>query len=306
MMTDDRRVAVAAVPGHVTGFFSVYPDPDPRVAGSRGAGLTLTDGVRVRVEPTDAGEAGVWLDGQRTDVAPVGRVLDAFDGRAAVRIESDLPAGRGFGVSGAAALGTALAANVAFDAGRSENDLVGLAHAAEVEAGTGLGDVVAQARGRAPIRLDPGAPGHGRLDGVPVGPGLRVEYVTFGEMSTAAVVDGETDRLTRAGEAALDRLCERPTLDRFVRLSREFAEDAGLLTERAGEAIAAAEADGGAAAMAMLGDTAFAIGTALSDAGYDPSVCRIHPRGAALIRDGRGERGGGRRQNAGAVGSESG
>ncbi|MFB6301720.1 MAG: pantoate kinase [Haloferacaceae archaeon] len=299
-MTDDGRAAVAAAPGHVTGFFSVHRDPDPRVAGSRGAGLTLTDEVRVRVEPVGAGGEGVWLDGRRADVAPVRDVLGAFDGRAAVRIESDLPVGAGFGVSGAAALGTALAANAAFDAGRSENDLVGLAHRAEVEAGTGLGDVVAQARGRAPIRLEPGAPGHGLLDGIPVCSERRVEYVSFGEVSTGEVVGGETDRLTRAGEAALDRLRERPTLDRFVDLSRRFAEEAGLLTERAGDAIADAEAAGGTAAMAMLGDTAFAVGTALSDAGYEPSVCSIHPCGATLVEDG----GAGRQDDEAGVGDD--
>ncbi|MFB6080193.1 MAG: pantoate kinase [Haloferacaceae archaeon] len=290
------REAVAAVPGHVTGFFSAHPDPDPLVAGSRGAGITLTDGVRVRVE---AGGEGVWLDGRRADVAPVGGVLDAFPASAAVRIESDLPVGAGFGVSGAAALGTALAANAAFDAGRSANDLVGLAHAAEVEAGTGLGDVVAQARGGVPIRLEPGAPGHGRLDGVPVGPGRRVEYVTFGEVSTERVVGGETERLTRAGEAALDRLCERPTLDRLMTLSRRFAGEAGLLTERAGEAIAAVEAAGGTAAMAMLGDTVVSIGTALSDAGYDPEVCEIRLRGASLVGEGRGGEGDGGESESG-------
>ncbi|MFB6282014.1 MAG: pantoate kinase [Haloferacaceae archaeon] len=280
-------VAVAAVPGHVTGLFSVHRDPDPRAAGSRGAGITLTDGVRVEVARAE-GTAGVWLDGRRAEVAPVAGVIDAFDPPAAVRVESDLPVGAGFGVSGAAALGTALAANAAFGAGYSENDLIGLAHAAEVEAGTGLGDVVAQARGRAPIRVDPGAPGHGLLDGMPVGPDRRIEYVSFGEVSTERVVGGDTEGLTRAGEAALDRLRERPTLDRFVTCSRRFADEAGLLTDRAGEAVAAAEAAGGSAAMAMLGDTAFAVGTGLSDAGYDPAVCSVHPRGAALVRAGPG------------------
>lgn len=280
-MTDegDGRVAVGSVPGHVTGFFSVHPDPDPRVAGSRGAGITLTDGVRVRVEPEGD---GVWLDGDRTSLAPVRGVLDGLGVEAGVRVESDLPVGTGFGVSGAAALGTALAANAAFDAGRSENELVGLAHAVEVEAGTGLGDVVAQARGRLPIRVEPGAPGHGRLDGVPVPDDVRVEYVTFGEVSTEGVLSGDTDRVTRAGEAALDRLLAAPTVDRFVACSRAFADEAGLLPERAQEAVADVEAAGGVASVAMLGDTAFALGTGLSDAGYDPSVCRPSPTGARL------------------------
>ncbi|MFB6303529.1 MAG: pantoate kinase [Haloferacaceae archaeon] len=276
------EAAVAFVPGHVTGFFSAHPDPDPRVAGSRGAGLTLSDGVRVRVDP---GGEGVRLDGDPAEIDPVGRVLDALDATAGVDVESDLPPGAGFGVSGAAALGTALAANAALDAGRSENELVGVAHAAEVEADTGLGDVVAQARGRLPIRLDPGGPAHGRLDGVPVPPETRVEYVVFGEVSTADVIGGDTERLTRAGESALADLRERPTVDRFLDCSRRFAAEADLLTERAGAAVEAVEAAGGRASMAMLGDAAFAVGTGLSDAGYDPAVCRVHASGARLVGD---------------------
>ncbi|MFC6755233.1 sugar kinase, partial [Halorubrum tibetense] len=33
----------------------------------------------------------------------------------------------------------------------------------------------------------------------------------------------------------------------------------------------------------MLGRTAFALGTGLSDAGYDPAVCHTHPAGARLV-----------------------
>jgi pantoate kinase len=35
--------------------------------------------------------------------------------------------------------------------------------------------------------------------------------------------------------------------------------------------------------MAMLGETVFALGTGLSDAGYDPAVCGTHPGGASLV-----------------------
>jgi pantoate kinase len=34
--------------------------------------------------------------------------------------------------------------------------------------------------------------------------------------------------------------------------------------------------------MAMLGETVVALGTGLSDAGYDPHVCQVHPSGAQL------------------------
>jgi pantoate kinase len=215
-------------------------------------------------------------------MAPVETVLDALGvaEEARVTAESDLPLGTGFGVSGAMTLGTALAANDRFGRERSANDLVTLAHRAEVEAGTGLGDVVAQARGGVPIRLDPGAPGHGRLDGVPAT--RRVEYVTFGDRSTAEVLAGDTDPLVVAGDAALARLIECPTLPTLVAESRRFARDAGLLTHRVRETVDAVVDAGGEASMVMLGETAFALDSGLTDAGFDAAACRTCAAGAHL------------------------
>jgi pantoate kinase len=275
-MSDDG--AAAFVPGHVTGFFSVHRTADPRRTGSRGAGVTLSDGVTTSVEPS--GETTVRLNGRELEVESVTRVLDALDATATVAAGTDLPLGSGFGVSGAMALGTALAANHAFDRGRSENDLVGVAHAAEVEAGTGLGDVVAQARGGVPIRVQPGAPEFGALDGVPAA--ARVEYVSFGELSTSDVIGGRTDVLDEAGERALAALRDTPTLPEFFSASRRFAREADLLDGEVAAAVDAVTESGGEAAMAMLGRSVFALGTGLSDAGYDAAASRIHPAGARL------------------------
>ncbi|KAB1186564.1 MULTISPECIES: pantoate kinase [Haloferax] len=277
-MSDD---ATAFVPGHITGFFSAHPDDDPAIAGSRGAGVTLSHGVTVTVEP--AAETVVTLDGETITIDPVSGVLQKLGVTASVDAESELPLGSGFGVSGAVALGTALAANSAFSCGHSENELVTMAHEAEVTAGTGLGDVVAQARGGMPIRVEPGGPDHGRMDGIPARP--HIEYVTFGGLSTADILGGDTTTLTAAGETALDALVERPTVDRFLSESRRFARDANLLTDRVETAIEDVRDAGGNAAMAMLGETVFAVGTGLSDAGYDPERCRVHPAGATLQSD---------------------
>ncbi|WP_418282868.1 pantoate kinase [Halorubrum sp. DTA98] len=287
-MTTER--ATAFVPGHVTAFFSAHPADDPAAAGSRGAGITLTDGVETTVAPSPSVTSEtvaadtVTLDGDPATIGVVDDVLAALgvaDATARVAIESDLPVGAGFGVSGAAALGTALAANDAFDLGRSENELVRTAHVAEVERGTGLGDVVAQARGGVPIRVQPGAPGHGELDGIPASE--RVEYVTFGELSTEAVLAGDTSGLSAAGERALTTLRRDPRLSTLMTASREFAAGADLLVPAVAEALDAVEAAGGSASMAMLGRTAFALGTGLSDAGYDPAVCHTHAAGARLV-----------------------
>ena len=308
-----RQRATAFVPGHVTAFFSAHANERPVAAGSRGAGLTLTDGVDVAVagRETDerAGGTAAEADGTETDatetdgtetdadgdgddgitltlngetaaIGAVTDVLDALGVRGRVTVDTDLPIGAGFGVSGAAALGAALAANEAVDRGRSENELVRIAHEAEVSRGTGLGDVVAQARGGVPVRLEPGAPGIGALDGVPAR--TRVEYVTFGDLSTEEVLGGDTRALSAAGEDALDRLRTDPRLPTLMAAAREFAVEADLLVPEVAEAIEAVERAGGDAAMAMLGRTVFALGTGLSDAGYDPGVCWIDAAGARL------------------------
>jgi pantoate kinase len=274
-MTDE---ATAFVPGHVTGFFSVHRGDDPTEAGSRGAGLTLTDGVEVTVRPAD--ETTVYLDDTSIEMEPVERVLSALGVSARVTATTDLPVGAGFGVSGAMALGTALTANTVFDAELSENELVTLAHGAEVQSGTGLGDVVAQARGGLPIRLEPGAPPAGTLDGIPAR--TRVEYLAFGELPTETVIGGDTEALSQAGKEALSRVVAEPTLPQFMYASRRFAREAGLLTERVRDTIVEVNEAGGEASMAMLGQTVFALGTGLSDAGYDPAVCESHHAGASL------------------------
>ncbi|WP_096390701.1 pantoate kinase [Halopenitus persicus] len=279
-MTGDPSSAF--VPGHVTAFFSPHPDRNVHAAGSRGAGLTVSDGVTVTVDPVTEPDATArqTVNGESTTIDPVTLVLSTLDVDARVAIETDLPIGAGFGVSGAAALGTALAATDALGIGRSENDLIRIAHAAEVEAGTGLGDVVAQARGGAPIRLEPGAPGYGTLDGIPAT--TRVEYVTFGELPTESVLEDDTADLSTAGERALTTLEGEPTLSTLMEASRTFAREAGLLVPAVAEAIDLVDDVGGEASMAMLGRTVFALGTGLSDAGYDPTVCRVHPGGSRV------------------------
>ena len=275
---DMADVAQAFVPGHVTGFFTINPDPDPTRAGSRGAGITLSEGVTVTVRP--ASEARVVLNGEKLRMEAVERTLRALELRAEVRGVTDLPLGAGFGVSGAMALGGALAANAAFDRRLSENELVTITHGAEVEAGTGLGDVVAQARGGVPIRLEPGGPQDNLLDAIPSQE--RIEYYVIGDLSTDDVLTGDTDAITEAGKTALSSVVGEPTMAQFMQASRQFSRESGLLTPEVKAVIADVIEAGGAAAMAMLGETVVALDSGLSDAGYDPEVCRIHDAGATV------------------------
>ena len=275
-MTD---VAQAFAPGHVTGFFTVDRAEDPTTTGSTGAGLVLTDGVTVTVRRAE--ESAVYLGDERVSVAAVDRTLDALRATAEVHGDTDLPVGAGFGVSGALALGTALAANAVFERGLSAYELATIAHGAEVQAGTGLGDVVAQRHGGVPIRLEPGSPRHNRMDAVPER--ARVEYLTDGKLPTSDVIGGDTEALSHAGRRALSDLVREPTLATFFEASRGFARETGLLTDRVREVVTDVSEAGGEATMGMLGETVVALDTGLSDAGYDPEVCRIHEAGTTML-----------------------
>jgi pantoate kinase len=55
------------------------------------------------------------------------------------------------------------------------------------------------------------------------------------------------------------------------------------MTDRLAAVVDDAVAAGGEASMAMLGETAFALGGGLTDAGVDARACRIHEAGAHLV-----------------------
>lgn len=275
--------ARAFVPGHAAGFATVDRHDDPTKAGARGAGLVLSDGVTVTVRP--AGERSVELNGEPVELGPVERVLDALEARVAVEARTALPRGVGLGVSGGVALGTALATNCALDRGLSVNELATVAHGAEVQAGTGRGDVVGALRGGAPVRLEPGGPHEAVVDAIPEP--ARVEYHVLGGAAGDTGPRGSEglppadDELTRAGERALSAVVRDPTLSAFMEASRRFVRETGLLTDRARGVVEDVAAAGGSATMAVGGETVLALERGLSDAGYDPAACRLHP-GAAV------------------------
>jgi pantoate kinase len=250
----------AWVPSHITGFFAARQEEDPVRSGSIGCGLCLTLGAATSVQ--DAKETEILLNGQVSE-APVSRFVVEKMARSPVRITTqlDMPLGSGFGASGAGALGAAYALNAFFDLGLTSNGAACVAHVAEVTNQTGLGDVIGQNTGGLVIRLEPGAPGIGLVDHIPV-PSLPVDYVVRGPLSTrAALSDAKVMKaVNSAGEAALKQLLKRPTLDEFMHLSRRFTQQSGLASDWALDAIEAVEAAGGMASMIMLGDAVFALG----------------------------------------------
>jgi pantoate kinase len=248
-------IGKAFAPAHITGFFSIFEDQDPLRMGSCGCGLALEDGVVTTAQPADATE--ILLNGQPAD-APTTKAIIEMLTEEPVRVESKLafPVGGGFGDSGSGAFSTALALNEALHLNRTYNDLAFLAHVAEVNNRTGLGDVAGMYAGGIVIRLKPGTPF--TLDRIPV-VSRDIYCVHFGPISTKSVLTDpkEKAKINEAGKKSLKALLKKPTFEHFMKLSREFSVETGLISDRALDAVEAVESGGGMASMAMLGDTVF-------------------------------------------------
>lgn len=252
----------AFVPSHITGFFAAKRDDDPMKAGSIGCGLTLDLGAITSVEKADKTE--IFLNDHLSE-APVSRYVVDKLARSPVRVRTrlDMPPGSGFGASGGGALGCAYALNSIFDLGLLANQAAAVAHVAEVVNRTGLGDVIAQNTGGLVVRLEPGAPGIGKVDRIPVPP-LRIDYVVRGPISTREVLSDPVAmrEINKAGEAAVKELIQRPTLKQFMLLSSRFTKQIGIASPWVLDAIEAVEAAGGMASMIMLGNAVFSVGGA--------------------------------------------
>ncbi|MCD1294796.1 GHMP kinase [Methanocella sp. CWC-04] len=245
----------AFAPAHITGFFIVHEEDDPLRMGSCGCGLALDDGAYTEVSPSDRTE--IFLNGKETDAVTTRTLIELLtDKPVTVKSRLSIPVGGGFGASGAGALSTALALNKALKLEKTFNDLSYAAHVAEVRNSTGLGDVAGMTCGGVTVRLKPGTPFI--IDRIPV-PAMDIYYISFGPLSTKTILSDSKERelINKAGKKCLDGLLRRPTFENFMKLSRDFSVDTGLISSRAMDAVEAVESHGGMASMAMLGDTVF-------------------------------------------------
>ena len=134
----------AFAPGNISCVFKVIPHADATRMHSLGMGFTVKEGVEVIV--SEHRETKVLFNGQSIDFPTVRTVVDRLTqntGTAGMKVDitSPLPLGCGFGLSGAASLATAYALHELLHLHKDTETLAMVAHVAEVENRTGLGDV---------------------------------------------------------------------------------------------------------------------------------------------------------------------
>ena len=254
--------AKAFAPGNLSCVFKIIPHPEATKMHSLGMGFTITEGVVVTVSQHSS-QTAVRFNGSQIHFPTVISVTQKLTSLPmGVEIDSPLPLGCGFGLSGAASLATAYALNALLKLGKSDEELAMAAHVAEVENRTGLGDVCAQYHGGCLVKLKVGYPLAAERLPIPAQP---IYYRYFSSIQTKTILDNaeRRERINRAADETLQALEELTRADvvdfnACIRLSKLFSLNSGLLEDTSVQAtIREVEEAGGVASMIMLGNAVF-------------------------------------------------
>ena len=306
------------VPSHITGFFSIYDNEDPLLKGSLGAGVLLDKGViteiRENVDSNQSNGLSIFINGKKDEYNEV-IILKTIElmekdlnnneiqfnlGNIIINQTIQVPIGCGFGTSAASSIGTSICINEHFDLGLSLEECGKYAHLAEVELGTGLGDVIAELSKGIVLRTKAGAPGFGEAksivphekSGFGVFESLKSDFYvitkTLGEISTASIIQDPKHKkiITQVGSqiaedfnrkedgivigskfknkfnVAVDsEFNEEETIKKFMKASLSFAKKTHLISDDLLAIVHQLHGKVLGSSMAMLGNTIFAIAT---------------------------------------------
>lgn len=266
--------ARAFAPSHITGIFQIFDQSaDSLKIGSKGAGVSLKRGVTtiLKAEKSRKNSLKFKINGLISNSAEVSkRVVEVFLSKFKeqmttyslfVEHQIEMPIGAGFGTSGAAALSLAMALNEAFKLGMSKTEAAQMAHIAEVECKTGLGTVIAETFGGIEIRTKPGAPGIGEIIHIPAKKDMIVACLSFGPLSTKKFLtdNAARKRINEFGGKLVDILVEEPSVANFMKLSRQFAENVKLITDKLRAVLRLTDEAGFVCSMPMFGESIFTI-----------------------------------------------
>jgi pantoate kinase len=275
-----QKRARAFAPSGISSFFEICdwttngsPIGNLDVVGARGGGFVTEKGVLTQVETSSSrsNRVQVFINGMpapyaETTIAVAAALLKGTTQKFDVKIkhEVEVPVGAGFGTSAGGAIGTALALSKALGISCTYNELGRIAHAAEVKCKTGLGTVGPLMIGGCILTLEPGAPGIAIIDRIPLSKDCVIVAGGYGGIPTKSVLTSPEKRraVNDAGRRTLDRILNDPSLENFMSSCRDFAEQAGFLTNRIRTLVELAEKAGAiGAAQNMVGEIIHAVTT---------------------------------------------
>lgn len=272
----------AFAPANISLIFQTFEHTNPRFKGSFGLGFTVNEGVYVTA--SKAKKTEIFFNDQKINLPTVENVIrkllekysssERSESRSNIKqkfstssnsnikidISSKLPLGCGFGISGAATLATAFAVNKLFTLNKSDKQLAILAHTAEVEEQTGLGDVINQFFGGFLLKTKPSS--YFVVNKLPIN-NIPIYYKVFGEIKTKSIISNskQLEKINKIGVLSLKQIenliaQKNASLPKILDISKEFAIKSGLLKqEELITMINKIEQQKGHATMIMLGNS---------------------------------------------------
>ncbi|MBL7001222.1 MAG: GHMP kinase [Nitrosopumilus sp.] len=265
--------ATAFCPAHITGFFKAHLDDNQNCLenlGSMGAGFSIKQGVttKVKVDTKNNQKSNfrITTKGYQSDKTDISEfVLNEFlklgefsNKFFDIEHEVSIPVGYGLGSSGAVALSLSFALDQALKTKLDKMIIGQIAHNAEVNCKTGLGDVLASFHGGFEIRVKPGAPGIGSVEKIHTDK-ISIIMICFSPISTNKFIKERLSQINGLGGKMVNRLLESKNYEHFQQMSLEFAKYVDVMTPRMQKLVDELSKNNIKCGIAFFGETVFSM-----------------------------------------------
>ncbi len=255
-----EKTALTFCPGHISGWFKQMPDSEGNPS-SVGGGIVISEGVFAEAKKSDEiSVKACYVDRSGNVISEICKsdvieyAMRHLGITAEITTKSILPMSSGFGLSAASILASLKAVSELYNLKISNDDIAKLANLTEIHFKTGLGDVAACMHGGYICRKTPGIDGNiaRRYDME-----KTISALTFGPLRTDSVLKNP-ETMERINNAYREDCPNSP--EEFFKISREFAENSGLITKKVREVLDECSIRNIPASMTMLGEGVFAYG----------------------------------------------
>lgn len=263
---------VAFCPAHITGFFKaeLKEKEECNSLGSMGAGFSIKDGVTTRIKVSRRTDQmknfkiqTVGYQSEKKDISEF--IVNEFlklrnfdDLFLEITHEITIPVGYGLGSSSAVALSLSYALNKILDTRLNEEKIGQIAHKAEVNCKTGLGDVLASYYGGFEIRTKPGAPGIGKVESINA-EDISIVMICFSPISTNKFLKERLSQINGLGGEMVTKLMKTKDYNHFQEMSLEFAKYVNVMTPRMEQVINKLVTNDIKCGVALFGETIFSM-----------------------------------------------
>jgi len=265
--------ATAFCPAHITGFFKAHLEDNHNNLenlGSMGAGFSIKEGVTstVEVQTKENQEKNFQIitqgyESDKTDVSEY--VLNEFlklgefsNKFFVIEHNISIPVGYGLGSSSAVALSLSYALDQALNTNLEKRIIGQIAHNAEVNCKTGLGDVLASYHGGFEIRVKPGAPGIGKVEKINTEK-ISVIMICLSPISTNKFIKERLSQINGLGGKMVKKLLESKNYKHFQDMSLEFAKYVDVMTPRMEKIVDELSENKIKCGIALFGETIFSM-----------------------------------------------